>query len=115
VWQIPHFLAIDWFHREDYSRGGFTMVSKVDPSGRFSGYLIVVYSLALIPITLLATPLGLGGPIYFLGALVLGMLFFALSVGLSVSRTRAAARRLFLGSIVYLPLLLGLMLVDAAV
>jgi protoheme IX farnesyltransferase len=112
LWQIPHFLAIDWFYREDYSRGGFTMVSKVDPTGRLSSNLIVVYSLALIPVSLLATPLGLGGLLYFIGAIVLGMAYFGLSVAVWVAPTRASARRLFLGSLLYLPLLLGLLLLD---
>jgi protoheme IX farnesyltransferase len=112
VWQIPHFLAIDWFYRDDYAAGGFTMVSKVDPSGGFSGYLMVIYSVALIPISLLATAFGLGGLIYSLGAIILGLGFVALSVVLWAMRTRQAARRLFLGSLVYLPLLLGLMLFD---
>ena len=78
MWQIPHFLAIDWFHRDDYESGGFHMVSKVDSSGRFGAYLTVIYSLALIPITLLATPLGLGGWLYFAGAIGLGVGLFGL-------------------------------------
>jgi protoheme IX farnesyltransferase len=112
VWQIPHFLAIDWYHREDYARGGFRMVSTVDPSGRFGSYLIVVYCLALLPITLLAAPLGLGGFVYLAGAIVLGLGFTGLGVALWAQRTRQAARRLFLGSLVYLPVLLALLLLD---
>ncbi|RMG10980.1 MAG: protoheme IX farnesyltransferase [Planctomycetota bacterium] len=114
VWQIPHFLAIDWYYRDDYRSGGYRMVSGVDASGRFGGYLTVLYSLALLPITLLAPRLGLGGALYLAGAVGLGLGLVALSVLLWVRRDRAAARGLFLGSIVYLPLLLGLLVLDPA-
>jgi len=112
LWQIPHFLAIDWYHREDYARGGFAMVSKVDPSGAMSGRQAVIYCLALLPISLAATPLGLAGPLYAAGALLLGLGFTWLAVVMYRERTDQAARRLFLGSLAYLPLLLLLLVVD---
>lgn len=112
LWQIPHFLAIDWYHRHDYARGGFAMVSSVDPSGAMSGRQAVIYCLALLPISLAATPLGLAGPLYALGALLLGLVFTGLAWVMYRQRTDAAARRLFLWSLAYLPLLLGLLVLD---
>ncbi len=112
LWQIPHFLAIDWFHRDDYRRGGFCMASSVDPSGGFSGHHAVLYCLTLVPVSALAPAVGLGGWLYLVGALVLGSAFFGLGLVLWVTRTRAAARGLFLGSLAYLPLLLGLLVLD---
>lgn len=112
VWQIPHFLAIDWFHRADYERGGFCMISGVDPSGRLTGRLTVLYCLALVPLTLMAVVVGLGGYLYLAGALALGLAFLGLGTALHLTRTQAAARRLFVASLVYLPLLLGLLVLD---
>ncbi|MCO5165664.1 MAG: heme o synthase [Planctomycetes bacterium] len=112
VWQIPHFLAIDWVHREDYARGGFRMISSVDPSGAMTGRLAVLYCLALVPLTLMAVVVGLGGYLYLAGALALGLAFLGLGAALHLTRTREAARRLFVASLVYLPLLLGLLVAD---
>lgn len=112
VWQIPHFLAIDWVHREDYARGGFRMISSVDPSGAMTGRLAVLYCLALVPLTLMAVVVGLGGYLYLAGALALGLAFLGLGAALHLTRTREAARRLFVASLVYLPLLLGLLVLD---
>jgi heme o synthase len=112
VWQIPHFLAIDWFHRDDYARGGFRMISSVDPTGALTGRLAVLYCMALVPLSLMAVVVGLGGVLYLAGALALGLAFLGLGVALNVSRTREAARRLFLASLVYLPLLLSLLALD---
>lgn len=112
VWQIPHFLAIDWFHRADYKRGGFRMISSVDPSGRLTGRLSVLYCAALVPLSLMAVVVGLGGYLYLAGALALGLAFLGLGTALHLTRSRVAARRLFVASLVYLPLLLGLLVLD---
>jgi protoheme IX farnesyltransferase len=112
LWQIPHFLAIDWVHREDYARGGFQMISSVDPTGGLTGRLSVLYCVALVPISLMAVVAGIGGYIYLAGALGLGLTLLALGGALHLTRTREAARRLFLASLVYLPLLLGLLVID---
>lgn len=112
AWQIPHFLAIDWFYREDYEAGGYQMASRVDSSGRFSARLGFIYALALIPITFCAIPAGIGGWATALGGFVLGMAFFALTVAWHSNPTQQTARRVFLGSLVYLPLLLGLLVLD---
>ena len=112
LWQIPHFLAIDWVYRRDYSAGGFRMVSSYDPSGALSGRLSVVYSAALIPISLLAVPAGLAGPLYAIGAMVLGLGYWGFSVKFLLQRTRPAARQLFFMSLAYLPLLLTILAGD---
>lgn len=112
LWQVPHFMAIDWFHRDDYERGGFRMASSVDPSGAFSGHQAVVYSLALVPVAALAPLAGIGGWLSVAGAVALGMGLVGLSLYLWATRSREAARALFLGSLAYVPLLLGLFVFD---
>ena len=112
AWQIPHFLAIDWYYKDDYKAGGFCMASSVDGTGRFSAQQAVVYCLALLPISLLGPLAGLGGTIYAAGAVLLGTAFLALAVKWMIQRTRRDARQLFFASLAYLPLLLGLMVLD---
>lgn len=112
VWQIPHFLALAWLHREDYARGGFRMLPTIDASGHLTGCLAVVYTLVLVPLTIMLTLLGVTGGLYAAGAVVLGGGLLLVGVGLERSRTNVAARRLFLASVIYLPLLLGLMVLD---
>lgn len=113
LWQIPHFLALAWLYRDDYARGGFRMLPGEDPSGALTGYVVVLYTLVLVPLTLLLTPLGVTGGWYAIGAVLLGGSLLGAGVGLEWRRTAAAARRLFVASIVYLPGLLALMVVDA--
>ncbi|MGH7475817.1 MAG: heme o synthase [Longimicrobiales bacterium] len=112
LWQIPHFLALAWLYREDYARAGFAMLSRGDVDGRATGRQIVLYGVALLPASLLPTLLGLTGSLYFLGALILGGAFLALGAAVSLVRTERRARRLFLASVLYLPALLSLMVVD---
>lgn len=112
LWQIPHFLALAWTYREDYARGGFKMLPNVDAGGRLTGLVVVMYSLLLVPIGAALSLSGDAGVAYLAGAIVLGGLLTALGIGLERQRSDAAARRLFFGSLAYLPLLLGLMLVD---
>lgn len=112
VWQIPHFWAIAWIYREDYRRAGFPMLPVIDANGRRTGRQAVVLSAALIPISTAPWWLGLAGSWYLAGAVVLGLAFVAFSVRFARSTTHATARRLMLVSIAYLPLLLGLWIVD---
>jgi protoheme IX farnesyltransferase len=112
LWQMPHFFAIGWLYRLDYARAGFPMLPVIDPEGRRTSRQIVLYTLALLAVSLLTTLLGLTGALYFVGALTLGLLFLGLGVALAYTRTGAHARRLFLGSVLYLPVLLVLMVVD---
>ena len=115
VWQVPHFLAIAWLYRDDYERGGYRMLGVDDESGAFTTLQILMFSLVLLPVSLMPTWIGIAGQVYFFTALALGIGLLLLSVRLIRSRTRAEARRLFLGSLVYLPCLLGMLLWDSQV
>jgi protoheme IX farnesyltransferase len=112
LWQMPHFLAIGWLYRQDYARAGFPMLPVVDDEGKRTARQIIVYTLALVAVSLLTSVLGLTGAIYFFGALTLGLAFLVLGFALAATRTGLSARRLFLGSVLYLPVLLILMVVD---
>ncbi len=112
LWQFPHFLAIAWMYREDYGRAGILMLPVVEPEGRVTAQQIVVYTLLLLPVSLLPTLLGTSGKIYFFGAIVLGLLFLYSSVRAAVSKSRQEAKRLLLASVIYLPLLFILMVVN---
>ncbi|HWN12086.1 MAG TPA: heme o synthase [Pyrinomonadaceae bacterium] len=112
LWQFPHFLAIAWMYREDYSRAGILMLPVVEPDGRVTGQQIVVYTLMLLPVSLLPTVLGMAGRVYLYGAIVLGLLFLYSSVRAAFSKSRQEARRLLLASVIYLPLLFILMVIN---
>ena len=99
-------------YREDYGRAGIRMLPVVEPEGRVTGQQIVAYTLMLIPVSLLPTVLGISGRVYFLGAALLGLLFLATSVSAALSKSRQQARRLLLASVLYLPLLFGLMVLN---
>ena len=115
VWQMPHSLAIAWMYREDYRRGGFALLPVVDPEGGSTGRQILAQSLVLLPVSLLPAVLGVTGPAYFVGALVLGMLLLVAAAPTAFGGTTRAARRLLIASVLYLPLLLGLMALDRSV
>lgn len=110
LWQLPHFLAIAWLYRDDYARAGFPMLPVIEPDGRSTGRQAVVYAAALLPLSLAPTILGMAGPVYFVAALVLTLCFLGLSVQFARTRAIPDARRLFFGSIAYLPLLWILMI-----
>ncbi len=112
LWQMPHFLAIAWLCRDDYARAGLKMLPVVEPDGRSTAQQTVLYAAVLVPVSLLPAVVGLAATLYFAGALVLGLAFFALAVRFAARRDRSTALRLFLGSIVYLPLLWGILLLD---
>lgn len=112
LWQFPHFLAIAWMYREDYGRAGILMLPVVEPDGRVTAQQIVVYTVLLLPVSLLPVALGISGKVYLYGAIVLGLLFLYSSVRAAFSRSRQEARRLLLASVIYLPLLFILMVLD---
>jgi heme o synthase len=114
-WQLPHFLAIAWLCREDYARGGFPMLPVLDPEGTRTGRQAILYGAALIPISLLPSLLGLMGTVYFVGALVSGLVYLGFSFGFAASRSNPGARRLMLASLLYFPALLLIMLLDRVV
>jgi protoheme IX farnesyltransferase len=108
LWQFPHFLAIARMYREDYARGGLTML----PPGESAARQILLSSLLLIPISLASGILASGGVLYLTGALVLGLAYFGFAVRASRDLTRLRARQLLLASVAYLPLLYTFMLLD---
>ena len=75
LWQLPHFMAIAWMYRDDYARAGFKMLPVLDPDGRRTGRQALIHTLFLLPASLAPFWFGLAGPIYFSGALVLGLVF----------------------------------------
>ena len=112
LWQLPHVLAIGWIYREDYARGGFPMLTVTDGDGRSTARQMMLYSAALLPVTLAAGALASAGTGYLWGALALGLVFFGASTRFAWTRSVPAARGLFLVSILYLPALLGLLVFD---
>ena len=111
-WQIPHFLAIAWLYRDEYAKAGFVMLPSVDPDGFRTGRQAVSHTLGLVLASLMPAFFGLAGTIYFAGALLLGMVFLGFAVLFARALTTERARQLFFVSITYLPLLLGLMVLD---
>jgi len=112
LWQFPHFLAIAWMYREDYGRAGIRMLPVVEPDGRVTGQQIIAYSLMLVPVSLLPFVLGISGKIYLVAAAVLSLLFLASSVRAALSKSNQHARQLLLASVLYLPLLFGVMVLN---
>jgi heme o synthase len=107
LWQLPHFFAIAWMCREDYSRAGFRMISSDDRSGERSASQSVFFCILLLVIAGLPTFLGIANFVYLAIELLLGGLFTAVAMRFLRMRTPSAARSLFIASIVYLPLLLA--------
>lgn len=115
LWQLPHFLAIAWMCREDYGRAGFPMLPVLHPDGRSTARQMVLYSAALIPVSLGPSALGLTGASYFVGALLLGTAFLGVCLQFSRSISERAARRVLLASVAYLPGVLAAMVIDRVV
>lgn len=117
LWQLPHFLSLAVIYREDYSRGGFPMLSVLDGDGTMTSRQIFLYTTALLMVSLIPSLKGLAGPVYFLGALVMGLIFlsFATRCLLSLARKKDSLfyyRTVFHASIIYLPILLFLLVID---
>lgn len=112
LWQFPHFYSIAWMYREDYARAGILMLPVVEPDGRSTARQIVLYGLALIPVSLVPGMLGMSGRIYLVGALLLGLWFLYSGVRVALERSLVRARGVLITSVIYLPLIYGLMLLD---
>ena len=112
LWQFPHFYAIAWMYREDYSRAGIRMLPVVEPDGESTARQILLYSVLLIPISLLPKWMGMTGTIYMVGAIALGLFFLYSGIRVSLDRTKVRARKVLLASVVYLPVLYVLMVLD---
>jgi len=112
LWQMPHFLAIAWMYREDYGRAGFPLLPVVEPDGGSTGRQALIYAAALLPLSLAPTAASMTGLAYLIGAACLSLAFLALAARFAWLRSTESARRLFFGSIVYLPLLWILMVLN---
>ncbi len=112
-WQMPHFLAIAWMYRDDYQQGGCVMITAHDPEGSATSRQALLYAFCLLMVTLLPALLGFNSPLYFFAALVLGTVFCGFAMNFVLRRDRDSARRLFFSSILYLPLLLGVLVATA--
>jgi len=112
LWQFPHFLAIAWMYRDDYARAGIKMLPVVEPDGKVTAQQIISYTVLLVPVSLLPVAIGLAGSIYLVGAAVLGTGFLYFSARAALIRTAWQARQLLLASVIYLPLLFGLMVLN---
>jgi heme o synthase len=118
-WQFPHFFSIAWLYREDYEAGQIRMLPVVEPTGRSTGLRIVLYSLALIPVSLAPTFLGMAGRIYLVGALALGIALLyvgtrlaTLRMPINAAHSKLRARQLLQATVFYLPLLFILMMMN---
>jgi protoheme IX farnesyltransferase len=111
LWQLPHFLALAWVYRDDYRTAQLRMLSVEDASGRRTARMALLYAVALVPVSLLPTLLGITGSVYFWGALLLGLAYVAAGVLMLVDVNRRAWA-VFVVSIVYLPMLLTLAVLD---
>jgi protoheme IX farnesyltransferase len=112
LWQFPHFYAIAWMYKEDYERAGILMLPVVEPDGKSTARRILLYSIALIPISLMPKYFEMAGNVYLYGAIALGLAFVYYGLRIRWDRTRQQARRVLLASVVYLPILFSLMLFD---
>ncbi|MEM7627550.1 MAG: heme o synthase [Planctomycetota bacterium] len=113
LWQVPHFLAIGFMYRDDYAAAGLAMHAVRDPSGRSSMRNAVLGCLLLLPAGAAATLLGFAGWVSLAVTLACGLGFLALAVAWTLKRDRDSARRLFFASLIYLPVVLAVIMVDA--
>lgn len=111
-WQIPHFLAIAWMYREDYARAGLRMLPVLDPEGVRTARHATAHAAVLLLASLLPVALRLTGWVYGAGAILAGAAFLWLTLRFAQERSHSRARQLFLGSVIYLPVVLGLMVFD---
>lgn len=112
IWQIPHFLALAWMYREDYARGGYRMLPRIDADGHLTTSVSVLTSLLLAPVCLAALVTNVGGFVFAAGGIVLTLWLTWLSIGFYRERTVPQARKLFFGTIVHLTLLMVLIVID---
>jgi protoheme IX farnesyltransferase len=112
LWQFPHFYSIAWMYRDDYARAGIRMLPVVEPDGASTSRQIVAFSVVLIPFSLLPVFLAMTGKIYLVGAVMLGMYFLYAGIRVARERTSIRARGVLLASVMYLPLLYVLMILD---
>jgi len=114
LWQHPHFYAIAWMMRDDYKRGGFKMLPVVEPDGKRMFDHVLWFSFALIPVSLIPTVIGMSGSLYFTGALIAGIALFMISQSFAHSQSIVDAKKLLRATVIYLPVLLLLIIMDVS-
>lgn len=112
LWQFPHFLAIAWMYKDEYAKAGIKMLPVVEPEGKITAQQIVIFTIILLPISVAPYFLGFAGLIYLVGSIVLGVWFLKSSIEMARVKTVEKARKLLLVSVIYLPLLFALMVVN---
>ena len=111
-WQMPHFLAIAIIYAADYEKGGFKMLPSIYPESKRTSYVILFFTVALLITSLGLYILKVGGILYAVGAALLGVAFFMVALKVIIESNKKNARRLMLASIIYLPLLLIIILIE---
>jgi protoheme IX farnesyltransferase len=112
LWQFPHFYAIAWMYRDDYARAGIRMLPVVEPDGDSTARRILAFSLILLPVSILPKFFAMAGDFYLAGALILGLIYSYASLRSLLDHSVARARRVLLASVIYLPVLYGLLVLD---
>ncbi len=112
LWQFPHFLAIAWMYKEQYAKAGIKMLPVIEPSGKITARQIVIFTVLLLPVSLAPYFLGMAGVVYLIGASLLGLWFLAASIKAARAKSVEQARKLLLVSVIYLPLLFALMVLN---
>jgi protoheme IX farnesyltransferase len=112
LWQFPHFLAIAWLYRGEYAKAGILMLPVIEPAGHMTARQIVLFTIMLVPVSLAPFFFHVSGFIFVIGAVILGLWFLWVSIQAAITKTDQGARRLLLVSVIYLPLLFLLMVID---
>ena len=111
-WQMPHFFAIAWIYKEEYAKAGFQMLPRVDPDGSRTAQQSVSHTLGLLPISLCPFLFHLAGPVYLVGAILLGGAYLWFAIQFARRLDVPSAKKLFVASILYLPLVLIVLVLD---
>jgi len=112
IWQHPHFYSIAWMFKDDYKRGGFKMLPTIEPDGKRTFKQILFFSWILVPISLIPVLTGLVGFIYFIGAFIAGILLYHVSKTFTKTHSLLDARKLLKATVIYLPVILLLIIID---
>lgn len=112
IWQFPHFYSIAWMYREDYGRAGIRMLPVEEPDGISTARQILAFLILLIPVSLIPTALGMTGKLYLVGATLAGLYFLRAGTRVFRDKSLVHARGVLLASVIYLPVLYGLLLID---
>ena len=112
TWQLPHFFALAWLYKDDYQKAGFKMLSSEDQTGSRTTWQILVHTGLLIGFSLLPVLTKMTHSVYLIGSFCIGALFLMRGIQFALDRSKGNARKVFLASVLYLPVLLVLILVD---